>query len=265
MTKCAVYRRNLALNPKLPRVSPGLREAAGRIHEFYVYLILHFPALRPSRAARDQEVDFLIGKKFIITAHYTPVDLLNKFSKHFESGAIFKEKLAGEHAGFIFFGMLGDLYKMVEHEIELIHEELGRIEESIFSQRHVEMVAAISKSARDLLNVRQSIEPHREVLHELEHEGPAFFGEDFASYLRSLSNDYYRLHNHVMRETESLHELRETNNSLLTTKQNETMKVFTVMALLLFRSPLSPKYSAYGYPLHADHRPDRTTFGSLCI
>ena len=37
-----------------------------------------------------------------------------------------------------------------------------------------------------------------------------------------------------MRNTESLHELRETNNSLLTTKQNETMRVLTIMALLTF-------------------------------
>jgi len=36
---------------------------------------------------------------------------------------------------------------------------------------------------------------------------------------------------------ESLHELRETNNSLLTTKQNETMKVFTVLAFITL--PLS--------------------------
>jgi magnesium transporter len=40
-----------------------------------------------------------------------------------------------------------------------------------------------------------------------------------------------------MREMESLHELRETNNSLLTTKQNETMKVFTILAFVTL--PLS--------------------------
>ena len=33
---------------------------------------------------------------------------------------------------------------------------------------------------RDLLNLRQTIEPHREVLHELEEGGPQFFGADFA-------------------------------------------------------------------------------------
>jgi len=37
-----------------------------------------------------------------------------------------------------------------------------------------------------------------------------------------------------MRQTETMHELRETNNSLLTTKENETMRVLTLMALLIF-------------------------------
>ena len=96
------------------------------------------------------------------------------------------------------------------------------------------MVENISRASRDLLNIRQVIEPHRDVLRELEVAGTNVFGGSFTPYLKSLSNEYYRVHNHVMRNTESLHELRETNNSLLTTKQNETMRVLTIMALLTF-------------------------------
>ncbi len=133
--------------------------------------------------------------------------------------------------------MLKKLYKAIEHEVEYVRHDLAVIEENIFSQRQVEMVAAISRSARDLLNLRQTIEPHREALKSLESEGHAFFGDAFVPYLRALSNEYYRVHNHIMRHTESLHELRETNNSLLTTKQNETMKIFTILAFVTF--PLS--------------------------
>src|SRR5882672_5697362 len=71
----------------------------------------------------------------------------------------------------------------------------------------------------------------------MEEEGPRFFGEAFAPYIKILNNEYYRVHNHVMRHTEGLHELRETNNSLLTTKQNETTKTLTIMAFIML--PLS--------------------------
>jgi len=203
-------------------------------YEHYLYIIFHFPALRHSHTMREQEIDFIVGKDFIITAHQETIDPLHKFSKVFEVNSVLQTNNFGDHAGFIFFYMVKKMYKAVEHELEYLHRDLNEIEEHIFSGHEAEMVAAISQSARDLLNLRQTIEPHHEVLHDLESQGVQLFGAEFAPYLRALSNEYYRVHTHIMRETDSLHELRETNNSLLTTKQNETMKVFTIMAFFTF-------------------------------
>ena len=203
-------------------------------YERYTYLVMHFPALRHSHKTREQEIDFIVGKNFLITTHYDIIDPLHKFAKIFEVHSILDHGQSQEHAGFLFFYMLKKLYKAVEHEVEYVRHEMTLIEENIFSDRQVEMVVAISRSARDLLNLRQMIEPHRDVLQTLESQGPKLFGAEFAPYLRGISNEYYRVHNHVMREMESLHELRETNNSLLTTKQNETMKVFTILAFVTF-------------------------------
>lgn len=199
-------------------------------HPTYAYVVMHFPALHHSHKTQEQEIDFIIGRQFLITTRYDIVDPLHKFSKVFEVNSLLDESNLGDHAGFIFFYMLKKLYKAIEHEVEYVKHDLQVIEEHIFSGHEISMVSAISRSARDLLNLRQTIEPHREILHELEEEGPAFFGADFAKYLRALSNEYYRVHNHIMRHTEFLHELRESNNSLLTTKQNETMKRFTILA-----------------------------------
>src|SRR3989344_2686602 len=162
----------------------------------YAYLVLHFPALRHSHKTREQEIDFIVGQNFLITTHYDTIDPLHKFSKVFEVNSLLDKSNIGDHAGY--------------------------------------MVASIPRSARDLLNLRQRIEPHREVLRDFEAGGPQFFGKDFSPYVRAISDEYYRVHNHIMRATESLHELRETNNSLLTTKQNETMRILTIMAVLTF-------------------------------
>ncbi len=215
---------------------PSMRPQIELKHE-YAYLILHFPALRHSKKSREQEVDFIIGKKFIITAHYDTVDTLHKFAKILEVNSVLELTEVGEHAGVIFYAILRKLYKSVEHEIEYVRRDLTMIEEHIYSDHQVEMVVAISRAARDLLNLRQTIEPHREVLKSLASEGIVFFGDDFRRMIETLENEYYRVHNHIMRHTESLHELREANNSLLTTKQNETMKIFTIMAFVTF--PLS--------------------------
>jgi len=214
-------------------LSPSTRPTA-EFFENYIYLIMHFPALRHSHKSREQEVDFVIGRNFLITTHYDTIDPLHQFSKVFEVNSALDQNNFGDHAGFVLFFMLKKMYKALEHEVDYIKKDLSSIEEHIFSDKQVEMVAAISRSARDLLNMRQTIEPHREVLKSLEVEGAKFFGEAFTPYLRGIANDYYRVHNHIMRSTETLHELRETNNSLLTTKQNETMKIFTIMAFVTF-------------------------------
>lgn len=200
----------------------------------WIYLILHFPSLRRGNKTKEQEVDFVVGKQFIITTSYDSVDPLHKFSKVFETNSMLDRSHLGDHGGFLLYYMLKNLYKAIDHEGEFIRRELSQIEEHIFTGHEVEMVESISKSARDLLNLRQTIEPHREVLHDLETNGGKFFGAEFVPFLKGMSNEYYRVHNHIMRNTESLHELRETNNSLLTTKQNETMRLLTVMALLTF-------------------------------
>lgn len=202
----------------------------------YIYVVMHFPALRHSHKADEQEVDFIIGRNFLITTRYDVVDPLHKFSKVVEVNEMLaKGKSAiGEHAGFLFFYMLKRLYKSVDHEVEYVQRHLHNIEEHVFSGHEVQMVQEISNSARDLLNLRQTIEPHREVLHALEQGCIGFFGDSFMPYLRGLSDDYFRVHNHIMRSLDVLRELRETNNSLLTTKQNETMRRFTVMAFFTF-------------------------------
>ncbi len=216
-----------------------LPSARPRVEFFdaHAYVILHFPALRHSHKTLEQEVDFVVGHDFLITVRYDAIDPLHKFSKVFEVNSILNKSAIGDHAGYLFFYMMKKLYRAVEYEVEHVRHHLSMIETRIFSGEEVRMVEEISQSARDLLNLRQTIEPHREILHTVESEGAQLFGDDFAPYLRALSNEYYRVHNHIMRNTESLHELRETNNSLLSTKENETMRVLTIMAFLTF--PLS--------------------------
>ena len=216
----------------LPSTKPRIE-----IYQEYIYVILHFPVLGRKHATLEQETDFVIGKNFIITTHYDTIDPLHKFAKVFEVDSLLDKSGIATHAGFLFFYMLKYLYREVEHDIDHARRDLYYIEEHIFSGHEVEMVKAISRSARDLLNLRQTIEPHREVLRTLESDAARFFGDQFAPYLRALASEYYRIHNHIMRNADSLHELRETNDSLLSAKENETMRVLTIMALLTF--PLS--------------------------
>lgn len=215
-------------------LSPTLRPKVD-VYDDLIYLILHFPTISHRHGEqREQEVDFVIGKNFLITTHYDVVDPLHDFSKVFEVNSILDKSNLAEHGGFLFFYLMREMYKELHGELDQIDNTLDRIESKIFAGEEIKMVAAISKTGRDLLNFKQAVRPHGEVLESFEIAGEKFFGKDFAYYLRDISGEYYKVYNLLEGLRDTLWELRKTNDSLLTTKTNEIMKTLTIMAFVTF-------------------------------
>ncbi len=203
------------------------------LYEDFIYLILHFPKLRRgNRAEQDEEIDFIVGKKFLITVRYSGSEAMHIFSKMFETSAVLDKHGFGSHAGYIFFHMISKLYETLLHELAAVNEVLREIENQIFAGEEREMVMTLSKTSRDLLDFRRSLALHRDVLESFEVAGRKLFGNDFGFHLRTLIGDYYRVEHTVQSNSAFLSELRETNNSLLSTKQNEVMKTLTILAFI---------------------------------
>ncbi|MBI2048588.1 MAG: magnesium transporter CorA family protein [Parcubacteria group bacterium] len=234
----------------LPTVRPRVE-----LYDDYMYAILYFPSLRHARGTHEQELDFVVGKNFIITTRYDSIDPLHKFAKVFDVSTLIDSETTDMHGGHIFYFLLRKMYKSIEQEINVVHDALRDIEKHIFRGQERDMVVSLSHAGRVLLDLRQVLEPHRDILRDIEARAPALFGNQFTHFLRNISNEYYRVHNHIMRQVESLHELRETNNSLLTTKQNDVIQRLTVMAFLTF--PLALIAAVFGmnveYPFLASN------------
>ncbi|MCK5027209.1 MAG: magnesium transporter CorA family protein [Candidatus Pacebacteria bacterium] len=215
-------------------LSPTIRPKVD-LYDDLIYLIIHFPAVSYNNGRSGaQEIDFVMGKDFLITTHYELIDPLHEFSKVFEVNSILDKSDMGKHAGFLFFYIIKELYKNLIIELDYIDEQLEDIEERIFVGEEPAMVEKISRVNRDLLNVRQAIRPHKEVLDSFELVGSKFFGEDFSYHLRAIIGEYYKVFNILEGHKETLLDLRETNDSLLTTKTNEIMKVLTIIAFITF-------------------------------
>ncbi len=199
-----------------------------------IYLILHFPAWKHTHQdeQQNQEVDFVIGKDFLITTHYDSIDPLHKFSKIFEVNSILDKADMGDHAGFIFYHMIKKLYRSLHHELEYIGSLLSKTEDRIFSGQERRMVHELSRISRELLRFKQALALHDDVLSSFEVGGRSFFGEKFEYHLRDIYGAYRRISRAVDTNIDALNELRETNNSLLSTKQNETMQILTSISLL---------------------------------
>lgn len=210
--------------------TPSLKPKVDLYHNF-IYLILHFPSPKPA-AGGVQEIDFIVGKNFLITTRYESIEPIYKFAKVFEVSSVLAKKNIGDHAGYLFYFLVRELYSTLEDRLEFLQNQLGDIETKVFEGQEREMVFAISELSRELLDFKHAMTHHREVLESFEIAGKSFFGENFSYYLRSIVGEYYKVNHTIRSSLESLTELRETNNSLLTTKQNTVIQILTVIAII---------------------------------
>lgn len=226
-------------------IIPSLRNRVDA-RDDYFYVVLHFPTFKHlhTLASTSLELDFIVGRNWIITTRYVEIDPLHQFSRIFEMETMMDRKNIGKHTGFVFYYMLSELYKMLFDELANINVRLDAAEDRIFEGYEKEMVQELSNISRDLLNYSQALDNHDMMLQSLETPGVALFGYEYARNIRSISGEYERLASAIKSNRESLTELRETNNSLLGTKQNEIMKIFTIMAFVTF--PLSLLASIFG-------------------
>lgn len=197
------------------------------VYNDYIYLLLHFPG----RKAR-QEIDFIIGQNFIITTHYELVNSLNDFAKIFETDFSLKRSHDKIHAGYIFYYIIKEIYSNLETGLSLINKRLRNAEEQVFSGHEREMVEALSSLNRELLDYQWTMKAHREILTSLETVGEEFFGVKFRYYLQAISGEDRKIWKVIESNRAAFNDLRSTNESLLSIKTNETMKVLTVVAFI---------------------------------
>lgn len=211
-----------------------------------LYMILHFPVPHPNKhdLVVEQEIDFVIGKDFIITAHYDAVVPLSEFAKTFEQHVASVAEKKGAHTGYVLYFLLQGLYKELDTELEKINTTLRHIERTIFDERRDGIVEEISKTNRILIDFKQAIRFHREILASLETAGTEFFGEEFAYYLSAMKGEYNKAQATLDEHRNILRDLRETNDSLLASKTNDTVKTLTVMSFIML--PLTLTANVFG-------------------
>lgn len=208
-------------------VLPSIRPKA-EVHGNSMYLIMHFPSRTDDHERLiEKEIDFVIGKDFIITAHYENFDPIYEFQKMFRVSSILAKHHIGDHAGYLFCSMIKTIYRDLELRLEDINNDLKKIERKIFENKESLMVREISETHRRILDIKQTIRFHEETLRTFSAASKQFFGGNYGYEMESVASEYYKVSNTLDGHKEILKDLKETNDSLLTTKTNQVMKVLT--------------------------------------
>jgi magnesium transporter len=200
-------------------LSPSLRHKAefGKEH---AYIVMHFPAFGQSKTDdAGFEVDFLMTKGVVITAHYERVEPLEEFVP------------SDKNLNGVFFGLLGELLTNFERKLSSVDHWVRDVEKKMFSGQEKETIFELSEASRHLIDFRKITAIYPEVLASLSTDGGEIFGKKFSEHADEMLQRFEKSKNKLDVLFETVHELRETNNALLSTKQNESMRMLTKVTI----------------------------------
>lgn len=205
----------------------------------YILIVLTMPVRKRLKNGGyeivDREIDFVIGKNFLITSRTDSLEQLEYFAKVFDTNSILNKDEKIEHAGYLFYYMVKRIYSGMIDDLKNIEDSLNKSENEIYKGNERKMVENLSNLSRELIDIKQTARMHRDVWEKMiDFDEQSFFGKDFNSYMHDIRNEFNVIHEHIINAHELLNDLRETNDSLLNTKQNETMRMLTTITVICY-------------------------------
>ncbi len=203
------------------------------LYDNFIYLILHFPVFNKNNKMRnDQELDFIVGKNFIITVRYELIDHIGHFASLFENIEKIDQNRKITDTGIMFMEMMKHLYKASAKQLEEITNRIPEIEHNIFNDREEAMVKIISQTNRKLLDFKQAIRFHEHILNSYASASKRFFGDNYSYYSEVIISEFNKVNFTLEGHHDLLKELQRTNDSLLATKSNAILKRLTIVSVI---------------------------------
>ena len=216
-------------------------------------LILHFPAHGSDDGdISDQEIDFIVGKHFILTVRYEVVAPLHHLKKLLEAQSLVSGRMPFT-TDVLLEILFAHVYASVRDHSNHIAQRLAHVEHEMFNGRERDTVRVISGISREFLHIESVLanqeEPFERFLDTLSRHN--FFGESFKERTARMLAERTQVLRLITTHRAVATELRETNASLLEVRQNEIVKTLTVINIVVL--PL--ELIAFIFGMHAAGTP----------
>ncbi len=204
------------------------------VHPDYALLVLLFPVFnRQSREIVPGEVDFFIGKDYLITIHdgsmYTLVKLFNSVHAHDDV----RKEYMSKNSAFLLYQILESLFRRSFPMLDHISKDMNEIEKSIFNDLSLGMLEQISLTKRSIIDFRKIMKTHHLIIKRMltRKENYLTFPDSRALY-SGLLEHAENIWDLLSIQKETADALQDANTSLASNRLNQTTKIVTILSAL---------------------------------
>lgn len=207
----------------------------------YLFLVMLFPVFnRKTKQVESSEIDFFLGKDYLITIHRGEIPTFIDMFQLCEASDQAKESLMNTSSQFLLYKILQRLLQYCYPLMDHIDLEIEETESKIFSTGGQKLLQEILFVRHNIIDMRKIMQPHRATISRLKKPSITIAGHETFEH-EDKYNDYFddlldytqEIWNQLESFKEAVDALHETNESLISHRINEVMKTLTLFSVIL--------------------------------
>jgi magnesium transporter len=204
------------------------------VDDGYLFGVLHFPAYDKNvQRLNAGELDFFIGPDYLVTISNVQLLPVTRLFTRLQEDERMRDNLFSKGSGRLLYEVLDDLFDYCFPILDKIAYKLDSIEDDIEDRRSEEIVTDISKVKQEIISYRKIIKPQRPALRLLERHIERFLPEELELYFDDLVDASERIWDLLDNYKEVVEALESTNESVISHRQNDVLRVLTIFSVIL--------------------------------
>jgi magnesium transporter len=219
-------------------------EQRPKIEDFdnYVFIVLKMLYLdRETSEIRPEQVSIILGPNFVISFQETEEDVFEGVRERIRNARGRIRRRGSDYLAYALLDAVVDNYFVI---LDAIGAHLEEIEGELIAEPSAEILHTVYRMKRELVFLRRSVWPLREVLAALARQESELVQDQTVAYIRDVHDHTVQ----VIETTEAFRDLvagmHDTYLSSVSNKMNEVMKVLTIFATIFI--PLTFIAGVYG-------------------
>jgi len=208
----------------------------------YLFIVLKMLSYdEEENETKTEQVSLILSSKFVLSFQESEGDVFDPVRERIRSDRGRIRKMGVDYLAYSLIDAIVDNYFMV---LEKIGERIENIEDEMVKNPTPEVLQTIHRLKRELIFLRKSVWPLREVISRLERWESPLIDKSIDIYLRDV-------YDHTIQVIDALETFRDMLSGMLdiylssvSNRMNEVMKVLTIIATIFI--PLTLVAGIYG-------------------
>jgi magnesium transporter len=208
----------------------------------YLFIVLKmFRCDGPGGEMVAEQISLILGEGFVVSFQEKPGDVFDFIRERIKNNKGRIRKMGADYLAYALIDAIVDHYFVV---LEQVAEKIELLEEELVADPTPETLQTIHDLKRDMIFLRKSVWPLREVVSGLERGESRLIEESINIYLRDV-------YDHTIQVIDTLETFRDMISGMLdiylssvSNRMNEVMKVLTIIATIFI--PLTLIAGVYG-------------------